>query len=322
MSNYYSVKAISNSALSYLDYSAEGSLQKFRDFMEGTLPDTETTYQRLGSLIHLYILEPEKFKVADVEKPSDAVCAIVDELFKVLTDDEFEELGALGEYKSTIGVLVEEFNYQSNWKLETRINKLIELGEDYFEYLKMVKTSPEIVLTSKEFATIMACSASIKSDPHISKILFPEDVSNDVEILNEEEIYFDFRGFACKAKIDRLIVNHKKKTFAIVDLKTTSKSINKFNEYFNLYDYGRQFSFYSLAAMQKYPGYSLSMAACIATETTGYNRSRLFIVPHSVISIRYRAIDRLFDIIKSCTETGNWVYEPEYLNEPYEIQLV
>lgn len=322
MSNYFSVKAISNSSLGYIDFETGGSPRKFKEYIDGTLKEEEQSYQRTGTMVHMSVLEPEKFKVADIERPSDTICTIVDELFSRIGANDFALPGSLSDYQATLSVLVDEFAYQTNWKPETRINKVIELGKDYFEYLKMVKTSQEIVLTSKEHATVMACGSSLKTDPHISRIMFPTDIPEGVEILREKEIYFEYGGYKCKAKLDEVIVNHNRKQYTIVDLKTTSKGVHVFNQYFNIYQYSRQFGFYDEALQAEYPGYTLNTAVCVAVETTGYNRARLFIVPNRVVEAGKKRVQRLFSVINVCMETGNWEYEPEYLESPYEISLL
>lgn len=319
--NYYAVKAISNTALGYIDFASGGSPRKFKEFMDGTLQEEEAAYRRTGSLIHLAVLEPEKFKVADIEKPSDAVCGIVESVFNTVTEDQFADVLTLADYTDHILSAANAANYQTNWKDDTRVKKIIELGSEYFDYLQMVRESEEIVLTNKEFGVVNACAASLKTDPHISKVMFPDNLPEHIEVLREFEIYFDYSGFSCKAKLDQAVVNHKNKSVMLIDLKTTSKGIQDFSESFAKFQYDRQIAFYKLALEAKFPGYKLIMAAIAAVETTGYNRARLFVVPDKVIAGGALKITNCFAIIRDCMETGNWEYEPNYIESPYEIEL-
>lgn len=326
MPDYFSVKAINNTALGYINLKKGGSLQKFKQFMDGTLEDDEKKYQRIGSLVHLHNLEPEKFKVADVERPSDAVVSIMDSVFAVARmeceDNYYPEVGKLEDWEGNILIAANEYGYQTNWKDETRVKKIIEAGSAYFDYLVERETTDQIVLTSKEFATVAACSASLKLDPHISKIMFPGNLPEGVEVLREHEIYFEYRGFKCKAKLDMLIINHRKKLYQIVDLKTTSKSVINFNESFNDYDYYRQFAFYDIAVRSEFPDYRMvGDPLCVAVETTNFNRARLFVVSSRAIEYGLSEVDRLLDLIDECQKTGNWEYEPEYIENPYELTL-
>lgn len=326
MPDYFSIKAINNTALGYINLKKGGSLQKFKQFMDGTLEDDEKKYLRTGSLVHLHSLEPEKFKVAEVEKPSDAIVAIVDAVHSLTKIQESEVFGEISDNLSDYSLLIEtaviEAGYQSNWKMETRVSKVIEQGSAYFKYLVERETSDQILMTSKEFATVMACSASLKTDPLIQPVMFPEDVSEDVEIFREKEIFFEYKGLQCKAKLDMLIVNHKKETFQIVDLKTTGKSVMNFNESFNMYDYYRQLAFYEIAVHSLYPTYQqIYDPFIVAVETFGYYRARLFTVKSSAMNYGLSEVDRLMDLIIHCQTTGNWVYEPEYLEAQYELSL-
>lgn len=327
MSDYFKVKAINNTSLGYIDLENGGSLQKFKDFIDGTLPEEEEKeYRKTGSMVHLYTLEPDKFKVADVERPSDVIVTIVDEVFAAAKEmsQEFGDapIGTLDSYSGAILDKVVEYNYYANLKEDTRVKKVIEAGTPYFDYLVQRDTTDQILITSKEFATVMSCSVSLKNDKYLQKTLFAEELPEGVEILREYEIYFEVGGHKCKAKLDLLVLNHNKKTFMIIDLKTTGKPVTSFNESFVRFDYKRQFGFYEIAVEAQYPGYTpADVHLCAVVETFGYYRARVFQVPRTVTVVGMTKVYTLLNLISESMETGNWVIEPEYEAEPYLISL-
>ena len=58
MKNYFDVKAVSNSSLSWLK---DGSPKYFKMRFDGELKEEKKTYFEKGQQIHMYILEPEEF---------------------------------------------------------------------------------------------------------------------------------------------------------------------------------------------------------------------------------------------------------------------
>jgi len=65
-----------------------------------------------------------------------------------LTFEFEEEYQTLDKYPGSIQMSIEEHGWQSNWKMETKINKIIEIGSEYFEDLK--KGLGKQILTSEE----------------------------------------------------------------------------------------------------------------------------------------------------------------------------
>jgi len=73
MKNYYDVKAVSNSSLSWLK---DGSPKYFKMKLDGLIKEEKKTYYEKGQQIHMYILEPEEFDkeyiFLNYEKPRSA----------------------------------------------------------------------------------------------------------------------------------------------------------------------------------------------------------------------------------------------------------
>jgi len=117
-----------------------------------------------------------------------------------------------------------------------------------------------------------------------------------------------------------LILNHTRKTFAVVDLKTTGKSVLDFPKYFFEYDYDRQIAFYAKAAKSLYPDYTLSGCYFVVVEKQGEFRTRAFTVERKTIKHGLNKINKLLATYATCLALGVFVYEPGY-DDFYVIDL-
>jgi hypothetical protein len=325
MTSYSESSAINNSAFNYLDLSKGGSPQRFKDYLDGKIKSDDTKYYREGSLVHLALLEAHKLVVADIIRPIDSITGVVDDVFESVMQatDEFTEVGELADYEQEINTAMTNKAYQTNWLLATRLAKVLELGKEYFKFLKRCTT--ETVLTTKEYALILACAASVRVDRFAKKLMLDSELGKGMEALNEQEIYFNISlpseiKIPCKAKLDRLLLNHARKTFAVVDLKTTGKSVLDFPKSFFEYDYDRQIAFYAKAAKSLYPDYSLSGCYFVVVEKQGEFRTRAFTVDRKTIKHGLDKINKLLATYATCLSTGSFVYEPGY-DDFYVIDL-
>lgn len=322
MTSYNSHVAINNSSLSYLDLEKGGSPQKFKDYLEGKIASEDTKYYREGSLIHLALLEPEKLIKAEITRPVESIVGVVDKVFEVVTSelDEFSEVGALEDYKEVVLKVINEVGYQTNWKEETRVGKVLEQGTEYFEFLK--RCTKEIVLTPEEHSKILSCAASVRTDRFAKELMLDEFLEEGETADNELELYFDSviggTMLRMKAKLDRVIYNHKKKTYRIIDLKTTGKSVLDFPKTFFDFDYDRQIAFYTLAMNNVSPDYRMESCSIVTVEKFGEFRTRVFKVDPSSIELGGRKIYKLLSMYVTALSSGDFSYEPGY-KKPYTI---
>jgi hypothetical protein len=217
-----------------------------------------------------------------------------------------------------------ECGYQTNWKDATRLNKVIEIGTPYFDALKVA--GDRTIMDGELYETIKKCSASVERND-AAKLLLMDSPGQDV--YNEEEIYWteEWGGLklSFKAKIDRLVVDHKTKTFSIVDFKTTSKFIVNFPESVEYYHYYRQLSFYDHAVkiwLEKkgFSNYQADDHYLVAVETKGYNLCRVYIISEPYLRKGRVETANLLNRIVYHFSTADWVNpkeEQETVNKTY-----
>lgn len=200
----------------------------------------DTPSLRMGSLVDCILTAPEEFDdrfyVADIDKFSDTIRKMTEDLF----NPEVDELSLIDD--ETTLMILDSYQYQTNWKPETRIKKLIELGSDYYTVLKY--STGKTVISLQEFEESRQCVQTLKTHPFTYQIF---------ECNEDEEIFYQLKfkttiedcdNSEVRIMTDCIKVNHKEKWIQIYDLKTTGKDEEKFEESFDAWNYWIQAGLY------------------------------------------------------------------------------
>jgi hypothetical protein len=178
-----------------------------------------------GSLLHKYMEAPENFVIADFARPSEMMTDMATAVFeRVLHGKQgvYEHVGALSEWGDVVLDVANSFNYQGRWKDETRVKKILEEGEQYFNFLTEKKDAH--VLTDKENEVLTSVIDKWLVSPHYAQ-------DNQVNWLREIPIRWDQRTIwgtvQAKSLVDKLYIHHDTRNVIIEDIKTT-KSIAGF----------------------------------------------------------------------------------------------
>ena len=322
---YGNSNQINQSSFRYINPDEGGSPELFYDYFTGKLEIKETEKMITGSMVHLAILEPEKFIVTEIPAMSETVKAIIEKVFADAQHpiDWFgqeEPMGILSDYMYLILQAAQQLNYGQSWKPETVYDKLVEAGKDYFEILK--KCQDKICLSAKQKASIDKIVNSLSSNKTMRELLFDDEDRPGVQTFNELPLFFNLNidGFLmeCKAKIDRLIIDHENKTFRIIDLKTTSDSVELFPALFERRRIYRQLAFYEQTVRENYPDLKPGIHSIVLAESTGYNHVRRYdISPEFIGKGRQEYMD-ICNRIAWHFLTNNWFisredYENDYI---------
>lgn len=210
-----------------------------------------------GKLIHLLLLEPEKFEQEFMMSPSNLPTgtprvivdrvyqhhveiaqngdtrtkleefggAIIDVMrdlnyFQALTDDK--KTGVTGDQKRLDKVITADTLSYWNF-LKVKGNKTLVDEETY----KFCKDAVEIIKTNKKVCDLIACNVT---------------EFDSVEVYNELYLECKVEGkpFGLKGIIDNLVIDHDNKTIRINDMKTTAKELKDFPETVEYYNYWLQ----------------------------------------------------------------------------------
>jgi hypothetical protein len=236
--------------LSSINPEQGGSPTKYQDFLNSNREFKTTLSLERGNLVHLYCEHPEEFIVSDVVKPSDISARWAEQVYKTYTSEIDLETHILN--------IRDKFQFHKNIKDKVKaLEKWNKESESYYQFLKVA--DGKIAMDPATHHIVTNCIKSLHAHEKADQLLFHKEDFSNVEYFNELEIYWkeaieiEFRGrrfmveVPCKAKLDRVIVDHDKKFIKIPDIKTTSVAVSQFQQSFQYYRYYRQHKFYRRA---------------------------------------------------------------------------
>jgi hypothetical protein len=239
------------------------------------LMDIELKSQSLtiGSLVDCLLTSPDEFPidyyVSQLESlPSDTIQAILQETLNSISLDATTS-DNLENHRSYM-VTGQTFSaYQPNWKLETKIAKVIEQGSELFK--EMIVSRGRTIISRDDWDLANIVANSIKNNSTVGG--FITHVDENIQLLFQHPIYFKVNGIECKALLDVLRIDHAKKNVQIIDIKTMSGATLEFPNNVQSYKYDLQMAFYylavqSLTSMPNGPIHNYNIECAFIVEST------------------------------------------------------
>lgn len=236
ISDYFKSKRVSNSMLSGLHNPRWIKIKMMN-------PDTEDEDRkafRIGGALDCLLTDPDRwekgFFVSDAVRPSGFMGKFVENLPCGLNPESASDLYLNGYEKSGYKIKIERV-IENMWK-----------NEEVVKYYKSVcEVTDKIILSKDEYELVVKCKDLILAN-EFTHTYFVDwgNWGDDIELLHQYPIYFDYNGFECKGLLDGLKIDHKNKKIYPFDLKTTSGGVYNFAESFLKWGYYRQCAFYEL----------------------------------------------------------------------------
>ena len=189
---------ISNSLLGWLAYSPK----MFKLKLDKLLTEKEeTSSMALGTMVHLALLEPDKFLVSDLDVPSGNMLKYCEVLIQGGSEEEAYEASG---YKISKQAVINSFE-----------------KNNCSEYVKeKIDFKDRIFLSRNDKFVIDQCSTSILKN----NVAFSLLTSTNCE--NELELYWEKDGVKKRGKVDKLVLDKIDEGIVYnVDIKTTSKNV-------------------------------------------------------------------------------------------------
>ena len=209
-----------------------------------------------GRLIHLLLLEPDRFNEEFVMTPLKMPTDSVKKILRIVSSrivDLNNHLQLIDLDDQILEALKEENLYQSFKEDQKRLDKIItEESEAYFKFLQ---TTGKTIIDADTFARCMDRVVIIRANDDVTKLLMQEatDFEMDtIQVYNEKflDCKLNTYKFGLKGYVDKYIVDDESKTITIVDLKTTAKPLENFAETVDFYNYWLQAAIYSLLVVK------------------------------------------------------------------------
>lgn len=161
-----------------------------------------------------------RFFVADFPEIQDTIKKIVEELFNSYADT-YDDLNNIPD--KYIIPMTEIYEYQRNWKPETRAKVIKEKGSEYYnlKYLAGDKT----IITSALYGDVLSCVESLKT-AESTKWYFEDNnpFDDSIERLYQLKFKGEYEGISLRCMADLIMVDHKNKIIYPCDLKTSYKA--------------------------------------------------------------------------------------------------
>lgn len=308
---YYEDKSrINNTSIGWFLY---GGPSYYHKKMSGEIPDEESRAMSKGTMIHMYLLQPDEFnkhyKVSDMQKPKsqqqEKFCR------ELVNTTEIEpNLALLSAYKKVYSIVG-----KSEAKM---LSEAQEIASTLNSYIESLKDTEHIYITQYDMKLL--CSIKQNIENHVAA----KPLLDDPDAHHEFHINWDFPtedGRApCKSLLDSVKFDTENKVCTIMDLKTTVH-IHNFDKSVEQYDYFRQFMFYRLAAEwyimnelhQSCEGWTFGVYI-IAIDTVSDNEVRVFKFTRDQLESRFPDIKSAINDIAWCNKTGNWAHTRDYYN--------
>ena len=310
---YYDIKAISNSSLSKINSTQSGHPKKYKAFMNGEEEKLNTLSLERGKLLHKWVENSDAFEVSEIEAPSEMGIIWVKEVLRleelnkdiIITEENLDSI-----FNKLILIAKDKLDIYNNIKKEfTIIEKFKKELLEYYTFLKY--PSNKIALTKTTKNILFNCYQSLYTHPIANSLLFEQ--LEEVQVFNEQAIYFQIENVNCKSLLDRVIINHNNKTVKIIDLKTTSKPIANYPNEFAYYHTYRQLALYGKAIIEllkqleykDIEDYEISYHI-VAVETIGQFTTQVFDIDIEWINKGIAEYLELIRLVQWHTSTNCW----------------
>jgi len=316
---YEDLTRISNSNIGWFLQKGPAYLHKM---LTDPPPEEKNPVLERGSLIHMYLLQPEEFlKTYVVWDKSRPFSAQQEKFCQALANTvEIEPnraiLSAYKEAYSTAG--------KSEDKMLSEGLKIASTLKEYIDYLKDPERKQ--MISPSEYQMLKKIRNNVEAHKLAWKIINTrgtvyESIDSNKRVewgAHEFHINWECRGVRCKSLLDGLTLDFENKKVIIYDLKTTAK-LWHFEDSIDMYDYCRQLCYYAKAVewylkeeLGETPDEWTFEYYIIGIDTTGSNEIRVFNIDESAVFRREPVIDSVLDEIAWHQSTDKWDHSRAY----------
>lgn len=328
---YEDLTRISNSNIGWFLQKGPAYLHKM---LTNPPPEDKNPVLERGTLIHMYLLQPEEFYKTYVVWDKSRPFSVQQEKFcqELASSVEIEPnkaiLSAYKEAYSTKGKS-EETMLSEGQKIASTLKDYISYLKDperkqmispsEYQMLKKIRNSIEAHKLAKYIIDAPLRAAELTDleahhEFHINWEHLASYGSNAEQDSDEQGVY----ELHCKSLLDGLTLDFKNKKAIIYDLKTTQK-LWHFEDSIDQYDYCRQLAYYSMAVdwyLEEECGEEpldwTHVYYIIGIDTTGSNEIRLFKVEPHVVQSRMDTIYDALDAIAWHQRENKWEHSRAY----------
>lgn len=310
--------SISNSDLKIIAYSP----QLYKKYKEGNRPES-TKAQSFGSMVDMYILDPEKFNKeyvyrATYKKPASPNQENFANLIAAVNIFDFQTEAELDQKYGEIYRMCYKVSASTDNK--TVIKKAKDLMGEYKDYIDSL-TDPRTPYNEEQKLLLEHLEQECRNHPVVYDALYSENSAIERHA-HYRVLDGALGGVSVKGELDLLVIDNQKKQVRIFDIKTTSKSLASFPNEFMRYDYHVQLSMYLWLVANKLEitDTDWEVECCIiALETQSPNTVGVFPIPMELIKKGFVELNNRISLYKFYEEHGYDRTKSFVENKGYEV---
>lgn len=324
--NYRAINLDSSSSLK--DFSMDRRKYHRKYILGEKIDDQDSKASVVGRVVETLLLEPELFDnrfmmSSCVSEPTGNMMTFVQSLQKLTQ----EATNDSGEVKRTFEDIAKDAYVESGYKIS--FEKVIERfsgsdAEIYYKELREVKSKGLTVITTKDLENAEKIVTELKSNP------FTCDVVNLVnsaryEVLNQLQIEgFSVDGHLFKSMMDKVVIDHEKKTIQVYDLKCVWAVENFLEEYYLYrrayiqgYLYHKAVESLTIHQVSELSGYKVECPRFIVCDSTNYYNPLIYCMTEKDLDDAYNGFEykgRIYPGVKALIEELKWAMETDVWN--------
>lgn len=324
--DYYSDSSrISNSAIGW--FLNKGPAY-FRRMLDGKEKGLDLPQLRKGTMIHEFLLQPDKFwddyVLFDGDKPKSAqaqkfcenlINTVEIELNKQLSDAYRKSYSIVGKSEDKI------------------LSEALKISVEYKDYIEAIR-SKKTLISQYDLDQLMKIQHNVGEHKLARQLIRRAGEHGNIHVYHEFQINWDYFAedelnheaytpIACKSLLDSCTFDFNARVCTIMDIKTTAK-LWHFEDSMKEFDYCRQLCFYE-KAIYWYLTNVLELSTdefykwrfefyIIAIDTTGSNEIRVFKLASIQVDSRSDTIHDFMTLYLWHLGTGNWDHSYDYYN--------
>jgi hypothetical protein len=276
-----------------------------------------------GKLIHLLLLEPEKFNqkfiMTPLTLPKDNLKVVIDRVYRHHAElkRNGDERAELAEFEGAILDVMKDMNYHQSLKTDQqRLDKIITPeGISYWSFLQ--KKGDKTLVDAETYKYCSDAVEIIKTNDKVCKLIGCSiSEFENKKVINELEASVDFssKSYGLKGIIDNVVIDHDEKMIYINDIKTTSKELKDFSESVEYYSYWLQAVIYMI------------MVNFLFNDLLGqgYQVKFHFVVIDKMFQsyafpVSEETLNKWLDRFHQCIEKAEWHLKNKSYELPYEF---
>jgi hypothetical protein len=282
----------------------EEVLEKENIVMGSFLDDILLDYDLIGT----------KYVVTDDFVVSEAIGEIVQAVYSTIKQSGTLVSDNIIDYKDTIPGAAKIANRYLTYKADTVINKVVEEGAGYFNFL--CKKGNKIPISENNYQLMLFHYNQLKT------MFVPSD--DMIEVRPKVCLESDFNGVLLKSELDYLIINHRDKTFKVIDLKTTTDLLS-FQKSIWKYRYDFQMAFYNFMVTLNLSELGISDYVQLPAEWVCVSNSAKLPVRKTTCMVNslksFKSFDRKYLGVLEAIDLYKWHLEQEKWEYPKHIYV-